>query len=62
MKRKTITCDICGADMTNSITKFKFKSYDVRADGWKKCDICTSCYIALKNIIFKNKREREKAK
>ena len=45
MKRKVVTCDICGRDMTKDRFKYKFKEY--KYDYRHKLDMCECCYNDL---------------
>lgn len=65
MKRKVVTCDICGRDMTKDRFKYKFKEYKYdynRFDmtdysGWHKLDMCECCYNDL--IEFMKHKAKE---
>ena len=52
MKRKIITCDTCGNDITADDIKYKFKRYhngycnmeDFEFTKWERMDMCEKCY------------------
>ena len=60
MKRRIIDCDICGKDITNEDTRYKFKKYeetyanydDFEYKKWNKLDMCNDCFY--KFIAFVN--------
>ena len=59
MKRKIVTCDICGKDMTYEAKKYKFKQYentysnceDFEFTKWERCDMCLDCYFNLLSFV-----------
>lgn len=61
MKRKVITCDICGKDITNSKLRFKFKKYGKILLFSEECkykerlDMCERCYKRLCRFISEEK-------
>lgn len=66
MKRKVITCDICGKDITDSDERYKFKEYknsyanfdDFDFTKWTKLDMCSECYFSL--LVFASKKGKVK--
>lgn len=63
MKRKVITCDICGKDITNSEIRFKFKKYGkilFLSGEYKykeKLDMCERCYKRLCRSVREEKKD-----
>lgn len=60
MKRKIITCDICGKEITKGETRYRFKecyslhTYFGDQEYCNKLDICQCCYdkfIKFVNIV-----------
>lgn len=59
MKRKVITCDLCGADITGANTRYKFKEYEHNYCNqenpdwakWGRCDMCLMCYFDLLRFV-----------
>lgn len=67
MKRKIITCDVCGADITNDEKRYKFKKYQSDYVNWEepdwakwnKLDMCESCYQKFIRFVTTEQRERK---
>ena len=62
MKRKIITCDICGSDIADADTRLKFKKYrHFYADyiGWRRCDMCIPCYWGLCTFVKNNRKRKD---
>lgn len=63
MKRKIVSCDLCGKDITNSNERYKFKKYessyanmeDFECMKWSRMDMCKLCFFDL--LIFVGKRK-----
>ncbi len=59
MKRKVITCDICGNVITADDVRFKFKKYentyvnydDFEFKKWRKLDMCQRCFDDFSRYI-----------
>ena len=70
MKYKAVRCDICGKDIDNLATCYKFKRRDfypiysefgvfnVRK-SWTKLDMCETCFEDLKSFIIGNNQLRK---
>lgn len=63
MKRKVITCDICGDDITDSDLRFRFKecgkvsSFFEEYKYKEKLDMCEWCYKKLCQFVREEKRK-----
>lgn len=65
MKRKIITCDLCGKDITDAKRRYRFKRYEstyANFDNfewakWERCDMCHDCYYGLLGFVDKRRRE-----
>lgn len=65
MKYKAVRCDVCGKDIDNLATCYKFKRrefypiysefgvFNVRK-SWAKLDMCETCFQDLKSFIIGN--------
>jgi hypothetical protein len=59
---KIVTCDICGKDITDVSTKYKFKKYhscysnmeEFEFTKWTRLDMCESCFKKL--CVFVNEQ------
>ena len=59
MKRKVITCDVCGKDITDESKRYKFKQYhscyanwdDYEFAKWEKLDMCETCFFNLCDFV-----------
>ena len=70
MKYKAVRCDICGKDIDNLSTCYKFKRrefypiysefgvFNVRK-SWAKLDMCETCFQDLKSFIIGNNQLRK---
>lgn len=67
MKRKVITCDICGKDITDEDERYKFKRYhscysnmeDFDFMKWNKLDMCDICFLNLCKFVTEKLKECE---
>ncbi len=65
MKRKVVTCDICGKDITGADSKYRFKHYensyvnydDFEFNKWTKLDMCDECYEKFCQFVRDGKRQ-----
>lgn len=61
MKRKVITCDICGKDITSHDIRYKGKIKEYKSDyvnyddfefaKWKRLDVCNTCMFEFAEFI-----------
>lgn len=63
MKRKVVTCDVCGKDITDDASRFRFREYGKVSsffDVYKykeKLDMCDECYEKLCQFVREAKRK-----
>lgn len=70
MKYKAVRCDICGNDIDNTATCYKFKRRDFYPiyskmgvfkvkKVWTKLDMCETCLEDLKSFVIGNNQLRK---
>ena len=59
MKKKIVTCDICGKDITGENERYKFKHYEHSYCNmeipdclkWEQLDMCRLCFLRLCEFV-----------